>query len=201
MDNGEYHLLYSMESPENWFEDFGEAQMVNGRVVIDLDPLFSQTVNTDLTYHVFLTPGGDCNGLYVVNKTPASFEVRELKGGNSNLTFSYRIVAKRRGYEDLRLAKMIGPTPEEMEIEQAKRVVEAEQERARMEEERAGREKEREEMEAEQLTKPEMNEVSEGRVRSTDEEHSRMEAEILKMEKEREEERKRLEREREVLNK
>jgi hypothetical protein len=38
-------------------------------------------VNANLEYHVFLTPNGDCKGLYVHQKTATSFEVRELGGG------------------------------------------------------------------------------------------------------------------------
>lgn len=68
-----------------------------------LDPTYAQTVNTELEYHVFLTPNGDCNGLYVDNKSLTSFEVRELKGGHSNIMFDYRIIAKRKGYEEVRL--------------------------------------------------------------------------------------------------
>ena len=158
VDNGEYRLLYCQESPENWFEDFGEDQLTNGKTIVNLDPLFGQTVNTNVTYHVFLTPGEDCNGLYVANKTPTSFEVRELKGGNSDVSFSYRIVAKRKGYENIRLAKMSGPTPEEAAAKQAKHKVEFEQETARvrqerleMEEERARMEQERENMEEERV--------------------------------------------------
>jgi hypothetical protein len=158
VNNGEYRLLYCQESPENWFEDFGEDQLTNGKTIVNLDPLFSQTVNTNVAYHVFLTPGEDCNGLYVANKTPTSFEVRELKGGNSNVSFSYRIVAKRKGYEDIRLAKMGGPTPEDMAARQAKHKAEFEQETAKMQqerlemkEERARMEQEREEMEEERV--------------------------------------------------
>jgi hypothetical protein len=149
VDNGEYRLLYSQESPEVWFEDFGEGQLVYGRANIELDPVFAQTVNTQVTYHVFLTPGGDCNGLYVAYKTPTSFEVSELKGGNSNLTFSYRIVAKRKGYENIRLSKMGKPTPEEVAWEQAENRAEAEQEWAKLEEQRQEMKRQREKMEAE----------------------------------------------------
>jgi hypothetical protein len=39
----------------------------------------------------------------VINKTAGSFEVRESGGGVSSLTFDYKIVAKRRGYETQRL--------------------------------------------------------------------------------------------------
>lgn len=71
---------------------------------MNLEPVFGQTVNTEMDYHVFLTPNGDCKGLYVSQKTPTSFEVRELGGGTSSIAFDYRIMAKRKGYESVRLA-------------------------------------------------------------------------------------------------
>lgn len=86
--NGEYRLLYSQESPETWFEDFGGGRLQNGATTIQIDPLFAQTVNTQIEYRVYLTPEGDCKGLYITNKTPNSFEVRELQGGTSNISFS-----------------------------------------------------------------------------------------------------------------
>ncbi len=95
--------LYAMQSPENWFEDAGSGALSNGSTRVDLDPIFAQTVNTALEYHVFLTPNGDCNGLYVSQKTPTSFEVHELGGGRSSIAFDYRIMAKRSGYENVRL--------------------------------------------------------------------------------------------------
>ena len=36
--------LYSQESPEVWFEDFGEGQLMGGMAQIKLDPLFLETV-------------------------------------------------------------------------------------------------------------------------------------------------------------
>ncbi|MGO9084168.1 MAG: hypothetical protein ACLQBK_03000 [Candidatus Sulfotelmatobacter sp.] len=98
--------LYAVQSPENWFEDFGSGKLSNGSGVIVLEPTFAQTVNTGRDYHVFLTPKADCKGLYVTNETAAGFEVRELGGGTSNAAFDYRVVAKRRGYENIRLANM-----------------------------------------------------------------------------------------------
>jgi hypothetical protein len=94
---------YAMQSPENWSEDFGSARLVNGVAIVKLEPTFAQTVNTGIEYHVFLTPSGDCKGLYVQQKSTASFEVRELGGGTSSISFDYRIVAKRLGQESKRL--------------------------------------------------------------------------------------------------
>ena len=96
--------LYAIEGPENWFEDAGSAQLSNGASIVNLEPIFGQTVNTEMDYHVFLTPEGDCKGLYVSQKSPTSFEVRELGGGTSSVAFDYRIMAKRKGYENIRLA-------------------------------------------------------------------------------------------------
>jgi len=96
--------LYAVEAPENWFEDFGSGQLSRGVATIRLEPTFAQTVNLDIDYHVFLTPNGDCKGLYVSRKTSTSFEVRELGSGRSAIAFDYKIVARRKGYETIRLA-------------------------------------------------------------------------------------------------
>ena len=42
--------------------------------------------------------------MYVTQKTANSFEVRELGKGTSNVGFDYRIVARRKGYENIRMA-------------------------------------------------------------------------------------------------
>jgi len=96
-------LLYATESTESWFEDAGSGQLSNGSARINLDPTFAQTVNTGIEYHVFLTPNDDCKGLYVSQKTATSFQVHELGGGRSNVAFDYRLMAKRKGHENLRL--------------------------------------------------------------------------------------------------
>jgi hypothetical protein len=105
--------LYCVESPGVWFEDFGTAQLVNGQATVTIEPIFLETINTDEPYHVFVTPLGDCSGLYVTKKTATSFEVRELGGGTSNVEFDYRIAAKRLGFEDLRLEQPEPPVEEE----------------------------------------------------------------------------------------
>ncbi len=142
VDNGEYRLLYAMESPENWFEDFGGGSLQNGATTVMIDPLFAQSVSTQIEYRVYLTPEGDCKGLYVTNKTASSFEVRELQGGTSSVYFSYRIVAKRKGYEDVRMRKILGPPPEQIEKEHEERQTVIEQERQRLRQDRPTTERE-----------------------------------------------------------
>jgi hypothetical protein len=94
---------YCVQSTENWYEDFGAGRLADGVATVALDGDFAQIVNTGVEYYVFLTPKGDSPGLYVSNQTASSFEVHESKGGRANIAFDYRIVAKRRGKESLRM--------------------------------------------------------------------------------------------------
>lgn len=104
VDNSQRQVaLHAVESPENWFEDFGSGHLESGVGRIALEHTFAQTVNTVSEYHVFLTPKGDCRGLYVDRETAAVLKVHELGGVQSNVDFDYRIVALRRGYENVRL--------------------------------------------------------------------------------------------------
>jgi hypothetical protein len=105
LDGGARKVAMSaIEAPQNWFEDAGSAKLTNGSAVVALDPDYMQTVNTEKEYQVFLTPYGDCKGLYVTNRTARSFEVHELGGGTASLSFGYRIMALRKKYETVRFA-------------------------------------------------------------------------------------------------
>lgn len=96
--------LNAIQSPEHWFEDAGSGQLASGETTINIESVFGETINTGVEYHVFLTPNGDCKGLYVAQKSATSFEVKELGGGTSSVAFDYRIMAKRKGFEQIRLA-------------------------------------------------------------------------------------------------
>jgi len=108
LQSGREVALYAVESPENWFEDFGSAELKGGVAWVPLDSSFAEATNAAITYHVFVTPNGDSNGLYVARKAPTGFEVREHGSSGSNVAFDYRIVVKRRGYETIRMAELHG---------------------------------------------------------------------------------------------
>ncbi|HKH83911.1 MAG TPA: hypothetical protein VKA25_09530 [Gemmatimonadales bacterium] len=93
--------LYTEESTEVWFTDYGFGRLTNGTGRILFDPSFAQTINPDESYHVFVQPYGRAE-LYVAERTPLGFTV-VLKDGDPNAEFSYRIVAKRLGFEGKRL--------------------------------------------------------------------------------------------------
>jgi hypothetical protein len=96
-------LLYVTETPGVWFEDIGRAKLVNGMVEVKLDPLFIETIFIDEQHpmSVFLQEEGDSKGLYVIPGKDG-FVVKEKNGGTSNISFSYRIMAKRKNFQDHR---------------------------------------------------------------------------------------------------
>ena len=93
--DGTQRLLHCMESPGHWFEDFGSARLKSGRAIVNLGADFAKVIKRG-DYRVFVTPEGDCRGLYLRRKSATSFEVRELTGGKSSVVFSYRIVGRRK---------------------------------------------------------------------------------------------------------
>jgi hypothetical protein len=94
--------LYTEESTEVWFTDYGFGRLANGRARVLLDPSFAQTINPDERYHVFLQAHGR-GELYVTEMRPLGFAVALDDGGDPNAEFSHRIVAKRLGFEGKRL--------------------------------------------------------------------------------------------------
>jgi hypothetical protein len=98
-------LLYCVESPEVWFEDYGSGKLDSGYTKISLDKLFLETVTINDKYpmKVFVQLEGSCEGGVYVTKKDTYFEVYQQGNKNSNAEFSYRILAKRKGNEDTRL--------------------------------------------------------------------------------------------------
>lgn len=85
------------EAPEILFMDFGHAELKNGRAYVKIDPILSKNILVDEQHplKVFIQLEGDCNGVYVTNKSKDGFEVVELQNGKSNVPFTWSIVAQR----------------------------------------------------------------------------------------------------------
>jgi hypothetical protein len=81
----------------------GKGARTAGRAFTSLDATFAETVSLGEPYHVFVQPYGKAE-LYVSRRAPEGFEVARLKG-DKNVEFSFRIVAKRRGFERHRLER------------------------------------------------------------------------------------------------
>jgi hypothetical protein len=117
--DNKYRGMYAVESPECWFEDFGESTIVNGKADVKLDPLFTQHIHTD-TYHVFLTSHDEEHGLAVKVRAGQGFTVaaspstdaatKGKKATDLAGTFSWRVVAKRNDIKGERLPVWAMPT-------------------------------------------------------------------------------------------
>jgi len=94
---GVERILFCPEAPEILFEDYGVSKLVNGKTTITIDPIFAKNivVNEKHPLKVFIQLEGDCKGVFVTDKSQNSFTVKELSGGNSNISFSWHIVANR----------------------------------------------------------------------------------------------------------
>jgi hypothetical protein len=114
--------LYCPETPEIFFQDYGDGQLVNGKAHIELDPDFAKnvTINEKHPLRVFIQLEDDCYGVYVTNKTKTGFDVIELNGGSSNAKFMWTVTANRADevdengniiskYADVRFAPAPGP--------------------------------------------------------------------------------------------
>jgi hypothetical protein len=107
--SGRNIATYAPQVSEPILEDFGEGQLINGWAYVRLDNRFGDLMARPLSYLVFITPEGDNRGLYVTQKTPQGFVVRESQGGHATLAFSYRIVAKPFGVSATRLPMVTFP--------------------------------------------------------------------------------------------
>jgi len=94
---------YAPLESEPTVEDNGEATLAGGSAYVALDAAYANVIDPNVSYLVSVTSEGDCKGLFVAQRTPRGFTVRELQNGLSNVKFEYRIVAKRYGVHAPRL--------------------------------------------------------------------------------------------------
>lgn len=105
--DGTLRRLYCMESPECWFEDFGEGQLACGETTVALDPDFAALVDSK-GYHVFLTSHSERHILAVTERTLSGFRVR-ANSDAADTSFSWRVVAKRKDIAGPRLETVTVP--------------------------------------------------------------------------------------------
>ena len=92
--------INAYETAEYYFGDLGTAITDDTSTVrIGIEPLFNETVNTDIPYQVFVTSYG--KGYAWVTERGSNYFV--IKSSVPNLEIGYEIKAKRKGYENVRL--------------------------------------------------------------------------------------------------
>jgi hypothetical protein len=105
--DGELHRMYSMESPEAYFEDFGRGKLDStGTATVQLDPEFVNIIES--TYDVFLTEYAAGQNLYVSSRDRDKFEVKSNAPGAAG-EFGYRVVGRRKDLKAGRLEKIAKP--------------------------------------------------------------------------------------------
>ena len=106
--NGKQVTLHAPETPEFYFQDYGQSKLVNGKVHITIDPILAANVKISEKHplRVFVQLEGDCKGVYVTNKTTTGFDVVELEGGTSDTSFQWSITCN---VADAKLGKGISP--------------------------------------------------------------------------------------------
>lgn len=100
--NGE-RILFAPEAPENWFFDIGEVQLVNGKAIVTIDPIFVDCIADSKPFKVFVQGGENTLGSIRIsrNQKEKTFVVEDL-GGASNGTVQYSIYAIWKQKENLR---------------------------------------------------------------------------------------------------
>lgn len=92
--------INAYETAEYYFGDLGTAVTDDTSTVrIGIEPLFNETVNTDIPYQVFVTSYGE--GYAWIAERGSNYFV--IKSSVPNLEIGYEIKAKRKGYENVRL--------------------------------------------------------------------------------------------------
>jgi hypothetical protein len=99
--DGSLRLLYAIESPESWFEDFGFGRLTDGYAWVQLDETFASVI-TGVPYHVFLAQYDGDYGLYVTERQESGFAVRSARSPDAECEFSYRVTAKRKDAAEVR---------------------------------------------------------------------------------------------------
>ncbi|MDY0088875.1 MAG: hypothetical protein RBR78_00760 [Flavobacteriaceae bacterium] len=91
------YIMPAISAPESLFQDYGTGTLINGFARIEIDAILTENILVDEAHplKVFVQLEGDCNGVYVANKSAKGFDVVELGNGSSNVDFSYTIVATR----------------------------------------------------------------------------------------------------------
>lgn len=109
-ENYDTRKQYCYETATPYFGDIGTAQTdETGKCYIDIDDIFSETVNIGVEYQVFLQKEGQ-GDIWVEEKTDSYFVVK----GTENLKFSWEIKAIQKDYEFERLEKFDNSEKEEV---------------------------------------------------------------------------------------
>jgi hypothetical protein len=97
-------ILFAPEATESWFFDMGEAQLVNGKATVVLDPVFVDCLSETKPFKVFVQGAENTMGSIRItrNQKDKTFVLEDL-GGSSNGIVQYSIYGIWKGNENKRM--------------------------------------------------------------------------------------------------
>lgn len=104
--DGSHRLVFCVESPQSWLEDFGEAELRGASVKVPLPKDFAPLIKRG-DYQVFLSTYGP-ESVYVARRGKDGFEIARLpsaEGKPRPVAVGYRIVGRRADVKAERLPK------------------------------------------------------------------------------------------------
>jgi hypothetical protein len=106
---GQPVTTFASTSTQPVLEDDGETTLLSGRGYVRFDARFASAMQSS-RYLVFVTPQGPVTGsLYVSEKTPYGFALRETLPGRSSVAVDYRVVVQPFGVAQERLPNAPAP--------------------------------------------------------------------------------------------
>ena len=111
-DGQTYLATYGVDSTRGEIQLTGTSTLSYGEAKVFFDYSFSSIISDVSPIRVFVTPAERINGqLYVSDKNPYGFVVKELNASDDGVKFDWLVIARRKGYESDTTAPSISPAP------------------------------------------------------------------------------------------
>ena len=92
------YLTFGLQSSREEIVISGSAELVQGEATVNFDPSFTAVISSTTPLKISLTPTSAINtGLYVAEKSPTGFSVKQLAFLTQNGTFDWLVIARRNG--------------------------------------------------------------------------------------------------------
>lgn len=96
--------INAYETAEYYFGDIGQGIIKDGECIIYIEDIFSECINTNITYQVQIFEYACRGSITKIERYPSYFIV---KGNIDNIEFGWELKAKRIGYENNRLEQRL----------------------------------------------------------------------------------------------
>ena len=114
--NDQRNVTYVSTSTSIDITTRGKGKLTNGETFIAFDQKFLNSVDSNIlttsdqaneTVNITITPIGDCNGVFVKEVTATGFYVKEMRNGNSNVSFNWTAIGTQKNAKEVALDETI----------------------------------------------------------------------------------------------